>query len=204
MNVTFLSGILLGLAAGFAPGPLLTLVVSQTLRFGTAEGLKVALAPLVTDLPIVLLSVLVFAHLADSAFLLGAISLIGACYLGVLAVESLRVDPVHTVVSETAPKSLRRGVLANFLNPHPYLFWMTVGGPLLLKAMRRDPISPLLFVAGFYILLVGSKLALAAVVGRYRSFLSSRAYVMAVRGLGAALGIVGLLLLRDAFRFLFA
>ncbi|MCF8052438.1 MAG: LysE family translocator [Desulfobacterales bacterium] len=202
MNVSFLSGLLLGLAAGVAPGPLLTLVVSQTLRFGTAEGLKVALAPLLTDLPIVLVSVLLLSRLADSGKVLGAISLAGSFYLGFLAWEALRTKPVKNDFSNADPKSWRRGALVNFLNPHPYLFWMTVGGPLILKGMEKDPSSPLLFVAGFYILLVGSKLLLAGIIGRYRGFLSSRAYVTVVRALGLVLAGIGLFLLRDAFRFL--
>ena len=54
--ISFLTtGAILGLSAGFAPGPLLTLVVSETLRYNVKEGIKVALAPIVTDLPIVVL-----------------------------------------------------------------------------------------------------------------------------------------------------
>ena len=40
-----LSGGLFGLAAELSPGPLLVLVIQQTLRYGTSEGLKVAGAP---------------------------------------------------------------------------------------------------------------------------------------------------------------
>ena len=51
----FLSaGLLLGLSGGLAPGPLLTLVASETLRHGARAGISVALAPLLTDAPIIL------------------------------------------------------------------------------------------------------------------------------------------------------
>lgn len=50
---TFLiSGIIFGLSAGISPGPLLALVISETLKFGRKEGIKVAIAPLITDIPI--------------------------------------------------------------------------------------------------------------------------------------------------------
>lgn len=39
------SGCVFGLAGGFSPGPTTTVVVSQTLRFGVLEGIKVAIAP---------------------------------------------------------------------------------------------------------------------------------------------------------------
>ncbi len=48
-----LPGIFIGLSAGFSPGPLMTVVISQTLHHGIKEGLKVAIAPLLTDLPII-------------------------------------------------------------------------------------------------------------------------------------------------------
>ena len=47
------SGVFLGLAAGFAPGPLLTLVITETLQHNLRSGIRVALAPILTDAPIV-------------------------------------------------------------------------------------------------------------------------------------------------------
>ena len=48
------AGLVLGLSGGLVPGPLLTLVASETLRHGAAAGIRVALAPLLTDAPIIL------------------------------------------------------------------------------------------------------------------------------------------------------
>ncbi len=39
------TGIILGLSAGLAPGPLLTLVIAATLRRDAAAGIRVALPP---------------------------------------------------------------------------------------------------------------------------------------------------------------
>jgi len=39
-----LPGLALGLSAGISPGPLLTLVMTQTLKHGKGEGVKVSLA----------------------------------------------------------------------------------------------------------------------------------------------------------------
>jgi threonine/homoserine/homoserine lactone efflux protein len=47
MMTALASGAFLGLACGLAPGPLLALLLAQTLRHGPREGCKVALAPLV-------------------------------------------------------------------------------------------------------------------------------------------------------------
>ncbi len=81
----------MGLAAGLAPGPLSALVVSQTLSYGIREGIKVAAAPLITDLPISLLAVLVGSRIASRPVPLGLLSLLGAIYICYLGWECLGI-----------------------------------------------------------------------------------------------------------------
>ena len=78
------SGLILGLAAGVSPGPLLTLVVQQTMRHGVREGVKVAAVPLITDVPVVAATVVV-VRAGNLQGALGAISLAGAAFLVYLA-----------------------------------------------------------------------------------------------------------------------
>ena len=42
----FTAGLLLGAPSGFAPGPMLLLIISETLRHGKRAGAKVACIPL--------------------------------------------------------------------------------------------------------------------------------------------------------------
>jgi len=86
-----ISGMIFGLAAGTSPGPLLALVFSETLKYGKEEGVKIAVSPLITDLPIVLFVLLVLSNLIEYDLVIGVISLFGACYLIYLGFESLRV-----------------------------------------------------------------------------------------------------------------
>jgi threonine/homoserine/homoserine lactone efflux protein len=191
------AGIVLGLSAGFSPGPLMTLVLSQTIRHGTREGVKVALAPLVTDLPIILLSLLVLSRLSQFTSVLGVLSLLGGLYILFLAYESLRAEGLAVEAGDRGPQSFGRGVLVNALNPHPYLFWLTVGGPVMLKAWAESPASAVLFIAGFSGCLVGSKIFLALLAGRTRHLLNDRTYRVLMRVLGALLVLFALLLLRE-------
>jgi threonine/homoserine/homoserine lactone efflux protein len=182
------SGLLLGLWAGLAPGPMLSLVITQTLRHNAKEGIKVALSPLITDLPIIGMCLVVLSRLTDSSRLLGAVSLAGGLYLLILAYESLRFKPPAADAPAIRPDSLRKGILVNFLNPHPYLFWITVGSPLLVKAGKDGPLAPALFLLCFYGLLVGAKMLLACLVGKARGLLGGRSY-------RAVMGVMGLVLL---------
>ena len=197
-----LSGAVFGLAAGLMPGPLLALVIHQTLRHGPTEGIKVAVAPLLTDLPIVVAALFAVNWVADADSVLGAMSLAGAAFLGYLAYESVTTD-VSTLDGPVTPaRSLQKGVAANLLNPHPYLFWLTVGAPILWQAWATRPVNAAGFLGAMYGCLVGSKMLLALLVGRSRSVLTSRAYRLLVRALGCVLLVFAVLLLRDGLRYL--
>ncbi|PLY02484.1 MAG: hypothetical protein C0622_05380 [Desulfuromonas sp.] len=202
MNQYLLLGIILGLSAGFSPGPLMTLVVAETLRHDIGSGIRVALAPLVTDLPIVLLSLFVIARLADFHSLLGLISLAGALFLLVLGWQSMKLKGVELDLSGARPQSLLKGVLTNLLSPHPYLFWISVGGPLLNRANDLTPWAGGAFLAGFYLCLIGAKVSLALVTGKSKGFLSGRLYLAINRFLGLLLILLAGLLCYDGLKLL--
>jgi threonine/homoserine/homoserine lactone efflux protein len=201
--IEFLSaGILLGLAAGFAPGPLLVLVISETLRHGIKAGLKVSIAPLATDVPIILLSLMLLNRLAEYKPFLGCISIFGGLFILYLAYESLKTRGVELNLSAIKTGSFKKGVITNALNPHPYIFYMTVGTPIIYKSIHQHILATLSFVGSFLLLLVGSKVALALVVERSRGFLKGRLYIWVMRVLGLLLIFFSIILLRDGFELL--
>jgi threonine/homoserine/homoserine lactone efflux protein len=195
-------GALLGLSAGLAPGPLLTLVISETLRHDVRAGVRVALAPVVTDLPIILLTIFVLSRLSGFHAILGAISIAGALFILSMGVGSLRTTGFDLQFQEVQRRSLRKGIMVNMLSPHPYLFWVSVGGPAMVKASGAGLFAPAAFIGGFYVCLVGSKIALALLVGRSKSLFRGKAYAWAMRVLGLSLVVLALLLLRDGLQLL--
>jgi threonine/homoserine/homoserine lactone efflux protein len=200
---TFLTtGAVLGLSAGFAPGPLLALVISETLQHDMKAGMKVALAPIITDLPIIAFSLLILANLARFQNILGIISIIGAGFIFSLGIKNFRIRGVHIAAENGQQRSLLKGILVNFLSPHPYLFWLTVGGPTTVKAMNLNLLAAAGFILSFYLLLVGSKIFLAIVTGRSRTFLQGKTYLAIMRLLGLILIFLAAFLLRDGLRLL--
>lgn len=187
----------MGLSAGFAPGPLLTLVISETLRHDIRSGIKVALSPVFTDLPIIVLTMTVLSQLSGFDNILGIISLIGGSVILFMGYESMNPKPPEPDLREVEPKSLIKGILVNVLSPHPYLFWFGVGGPIISKAMKFGITGTVMFISSFYLLLVGSKILLAVLVGRSKSFLNGILYIYTMRFLGFILCILALLLFRD-------
>ncbi|MCX6354983.1 MAG: LysE family transporter [Candidatus Aureabacteria bacterium] len=193
---------ILGVSAGLSPGPLLTLVISHTLAHGAREGVKVALAPLITDLPIILISMAILAQLTNAHAILGLISIAGGFFVLYLGCENLRSGMPHSNPGRAQPQSLSRGVLVNVLSPHPYLFWLTVGAPIMIKAWAKNLPAAAAFVVGFYACLVGSKVSIAILIGQSRQLLIGNIYRYVMRILGVLLLAFGLLLLRNGWSLL--
>lgn len=183
-----LFGLTIGWAAGISPGPLNLLVVQSALRSGAAAGAMVAIAPLITDAPIVALSLLVASTVPDGV--LTVMSIAGGLYLTWLGIVEWRGS--SEAILESAPGShLKRGVVANLLSPHPWLFWLTVGGPTTVRAWERLPAAAVGFIAGFFVVLVGVKIVIAVVAARAGRRLSDRGQRIAGKVGGVALIAVG-------------
>jgi len=159
------TGIALGLSSGVSPGPLFALVLSVTLNYGKQEGIKVALSPLISDIPIIIVSFFIIDTFANSDVVYGILALVGGLFIGFLAVDSLRMKDIK-VTTQLKTHSLKKGVITNMLNPAPYIFWITVGIPTVVKGYEQSLLHALLFVIPFYIMLVGSKILIAILVAK--------------------------------------
>jgi len=133
------AGTLFGLSGGFSPGPLLVLVISETLRHGLRVGIMVAITPLLTDFPVMLVAILLLNQLTHFDLLLGGISLAGAVFLLRIGWLSLKTAPIIPGEGEVRPHSIGTRMMTNYLNPSMYLFWFTVGAPF--WSARAVPIS---------------------------------------------------------------
>jgi threonine/homoserine/homoserine lactone efflux protein len=195
-----ITGTILGFSAGFSPGPLLALVISETLRHDMKAGVKVALAPILTDLPIVFLSLFILAKLSAFNTVLGIISFLGSFLLLHMGYESIRTKGVDLGLQNDTPNSLKRGILVNAFSPYPYLFWISIGAPTTMKAMDQSVFAALSFIISFYVFLVGSKILLAILAGKSRSFLTDKVYIYIMRALGGALLVFAIFLFQEGMK----
>ena len=198
------AGLSFGLSAGFSPGPLFAMVISQTIQYGLKEGIKTAISPLITDVPIILLSSFLLSGIQNYTPLLGLVSLAGGIFLSFLAYENIRFKTTPFELDTKATSSITKGALVNALSPHPYLFWLMVGSPMLINSYAQGMGSVTGFILSFYIALVGSKICLALIVHQSRDFLQGRTYTTIMKLLGIVLFVFSLLLFKDALRLLTA
>ncbi len=197
----FVQGVSLGFTAAVAPGPFLAYVISETLAFGWRHSLILALAPLASDAPAILLSLLVLGSMPP--WMLRIIQGIGGLLVLYLAWGTLRRlrqgSAIRLVTDDLAPTQhvFVRGVLINLLSPGPWIFWTTINGPIVLNAWRQSSASAVAYVVGFYGLLIGGIVVWVAVFHQAR-----RLDERVVRGLltlsAAVMAVFGALLLKSA------
>ncbi len=195
-----ISGFLLGLS-GLIPGPLFTLVVSETLKHGIKEGIKISASPLITDLPIILVTILIFSRLSEIDHVLGIIAFIGSAFLIYLSFESLSFKGISNDSGSRKSHAVKKGVIANFLNPSPYIFWFSIGAPTVVKAYEEGIFYASIFVIIFYLTLIGSKVGIAVVTGKSKSFLSSTCYLYLIRFLGIVLLLFAVIFIRSGLGY---
>ena len=198
----FITGATLGLVAGITPGPLLTLVITETMKYNRKEGMKIALAPLLSDLPVVTLSLLILAKMSSYDNILGVISFLGSGFLIYMSYETIKIKPTQLNTESTKTHSFKKGILANILSPHVYLFWILVGAPITLKAFKINILSSALFILGFYIFITGSKMFIAVISEKTKNVFSSKIYITLIKILGIILVVFAIILIKDGLEFL--
>jgi threonine/homoserine/homoserine lactone efflux protein len=170
MWLYILQGIGYGFAAGVQPGPLQTYIISQTLLKGWRRVLPAALAPLISDGPIITICLLIlsqvplwlqrFLYIAGGVFVL---------YLAYGAYQTWKHFDPNIPSAEAGPqKSILKAALVNILNPSPYIFWTLVTGPILLTGWRKTSIYGLAFIVGFYVTMILSLATIILIFGTVR------------------------------------
>jgi threonine/homoserine/homoserine lactone efflux protein len=147
-----LQGFLLGFPAAAAPGPLQAFYLSQTMRAGWKNTLPSALAPLISDGPIILLVLFVLTRTPD--YFLRGLRIAGGVFILYLAygafVQFRRQNHTQPLTPHASRQGLMKAVITNLLNPNPYIFWGVAAGPILIGAWRESALYCLGFLAGFY------------------------------------------------------
>lgn len=151
-----LMGATFAFAAVAQPGPLQAYLISQTAIHGWKRTLPAALSPLLSDGPIVIVSVLVLSRLP--VWLAQWLRLVGGAFVLYLAFSAfrtwLRWDQTAATPAASRSQTLLKATAVNLLNPNPWISWSVVMGPLLLQGWREAPAHGISLLAGFYGVLV--------------------------------------------------
>ena len=177
------AALILGLGEGIKPGPLNTLVITETLQHDWRAGTKVALSPLITDAPIISISAWMWLQATSLSGVEGILYLAGATFLIWLGFDGMRSASPTFENLESPPEehSLRRGIITNLLNPNPWMFWTLAGAPFMVAAWNQSPWMPFAFVIPFLSVLIGVKIIIAVTFHRSKDWMSDGGLLWAIR-----------------------
>ncbi len=165
-----LLGMTYAFAAAVQPGPFQSYLISQTLSRGWRRTLPAALAPLVSDGPIILLVLLVLSQVPP--WLENVLQVAGGVFLGYLAYGAWKTwrnfSSTAAAPAHTGRQTLLKSSLVNLLNPAPYLAWSLVMGPLLLKSWHEAPANGIALLVGFYTTMVACQAGIILVFSAAR------------------------------------
>jgi threonine/homoserine/homoserine lactone efflux protein len=172
MWIYLIQGIGYGLAAAVQPGPFQTYLIAQTLTNGWRQTLPAALAPLISDGPIIILTLVVLSHVPvwfqRFLYIAGGLFILYLAYRAFVAWR--KFDEAGIVMHSASRQSAVRAAMINALSPGPYIYWSLVTGPILLAGWRKAPVNGVGFLVSFYAAIVLSLIAIIVVFGTARRF----------------------------------
>ncbi len=186
------TGFVFGVAAGLSPGPLMALLISETLKGHKKNGILVSISPIITDIPILFVSLLILDRIKEVQHLISVIYFVGAFVLFYFGYKNIKLKKLHIETDLTG--SLKKGVILNILNPYTYLFWFFIGAPYVSNA---GVVGGSLFTIFFFIGITGSMILIAVFTQRLKRFMESRYYIYLLRFIGILFIVFGLVLIKD-------
>ena len=146
-----LQGLTLGFAAGAQPGPFQTYLITQSLANGWRKTIIAAFAPLVSDGPIILITLLVLkqmpASLQRGLYIAGGIFIL---YLAWNSFKEWRDFDENAASPPQSQQGLWKAAFMNLVSPGPYIFWSLVSGPIFLKGLSESTATGIGFMLSFY------------------------------------------------------
>jgi len=154
-NILLAAG--LGIFASASPGALQAYLLQQTIRHGWRHAWPAVLAPLVSDIPVVLLVLFILGRLPP--LWLRSLQYAGGAFLLLLsfrALRGLRKLDSKAPQPPAGPQTFLTAILANGLSAGPYVFWSLIAGPILSRVWSTTLAAGLGFLLVYYLALLST------------------------------------------------
>ena len=142
------------LAAALQPGPFQAYIISQTLKKGWRKTFYIAFAPLISDIPILILIFFILTNLPPN--FINVLRIVGGLFLFYLAYKTYLTWKNYSYAEqyEDGIGTFINAVMVNILNPNPYIGWSLVMGPTVLEIWSKSQPLAFTFVLTFYFAMV--------------------------------------------------
>ncbi len=144
---------LVGLSGALAPGPMLSITISDSVEKGFIAGPLIVSGHIISE---ILLVILLFAGLgwligsAPAAFIIGVA---GGLVLIVMGLQMVKSKPslksrAGDLNLKSKSRSIFEGILSSISNPYFFIWWATIGGAFLFQGVA---LAGLVGILGFLI-----------------------------------------------------
>jgi threonine/homoserine/homoserine lactone efflux protein len=166
----FIFGLTYAFACVVQPGPFQAFLFSQSLTNGWRKTIPLVFAPLISDLPVIILVLLVLTNIPHEVLrVLQCAGGVFLLYLAYNAYKTWRTFDQNDKQDVSRQSSLFKAVLVNLLNPNPYLGWSLVMGPLLIKGWSEHPANGIVLLTGFYCSMIIYSIVMVALFAATRN-----------------------------------
>jgi len=125
---TFLFGLIIGISAAIVPGPVIIMIITQTLKRGFVAGILVALGPFTVDALVMIpasFTLQSFLAAREAQAIIAILGFIFLSYLGINTIlstpkEALQVDisQINALLPKTFFSCYRDGIITQLLSPY--------------------------------------------------------------------------------------
>jgi threonine/homoserine/homoserine lactone efflux protein len=167
----FIFGISYAFACVVQPGPFQVFLLSQSLTNGWRKTIPLVFAPLMSDLPVIILVLLILTKVPHEVLLI--LQWFGGVFLLYLAFNAYKTwHNFDQNMNQDIPpqQNIFKAVMINFLNPNPYLAWSLVMGPLLIKCWGENPVFGIILLIGFYGSMIVYSMVMVVIFAAARTF----------------------------------
>ena len=151
----FFNSFLIGFSGAMMPGPLLAVDIAETPRHGWKTGPVLSIGHAVAEIGVVVVLALGAAAVAGNPMVARTIGVVGGAALlllgGSMAYDALRKRISYGSGADKATGGARlagKGITASLSNPYWFVWWVTVGLALLVRAQEFGVIGPIVFYFG--------------------------------------------------------
>lgn len=172
----FIAFIILGLSLALPVGPITIEMTKQGLKNGFAHGWSVGLGGMTVDLFLIVLIYFGFSTFLSQPEIKVAMWLIGAIFLLVIAIDSIRNADRDIIVGEGSTRKLKRSSYLNGfmvgISPGNILFWVGIFGTVLANSLDSAHSSFLVIASGILVGILIHDIGLLSMVAISRKFMS--------------------------------
>lgn len=194
-----LMGFTIGLTGALVPGPMLFATIELSLKKGWLAGTEVVFGHILVELVLSILILFGFASFVSSGAI-SSISIIGGLALvvfGLLTAKDAKVSASSGISQDTSGLKLTSnpialGLVTSVSNPYFWIWWLTAGSALVLRAYELGAIVSIAYILGHWTADLGWFTVISGSFSRGKNLFSVRAHEMILYACGVFLVIFGL------------